>query len=134
MATIHYFQRYAQRENVVTNNTLLLLSRLHHQSTSTFEQLLGLLLDDVEIAVGPSFRQQEGGGSGKGSIPDGAIYQPSFRILVETKRTAASDADQLERHLDRFGHEDTQILLHLTIDRTTPELDAGVEARVARFN
>ena len=134
MASIHYFQRYAQRENVVTNNTLLLLSRLHHDGPAAFERLLGLLLDDVEITVGPSFRQQEGGRGGRGSVPDGAIYQPSFRVLVETKRTAASDADQLERHLHRFEHEDTQILLHLTPHPTTAEFDADVEARVARFN
>ena len=134
MASVHYFQRYAQRENVVTNNTLLLLSRLHHDGPAAFERLLGLLLDDVEISVGPTFRQQEGGRGGRGSVPDGAIYQPSFRVLVETKRTAASDADQLERHLHRFEHEDTQILLHLTPHATTPEFDADVEARVLSHN
>lgn len=134
MASVHYFQRYAQRENVVTNNTLLLLSRLHHDSPAAFERLLTLLLDDVEIAVGPSFRQQEGGSKGKRSVPDGAIVQPSFRLLVETKRTAPSDAAQLERHLHRFEREDTQVLLHLTPHAPSAAFDADVRARVDRFN
>lgn len=136
MASVHYFQRYSQRENVATNNTLLLLSRIHHDSPAVFERLLGVLLDDVELAVGPSFRQQEGArpAGGPGSIPDGAIYQPSFRVLVETKTTAPLDAAQLERHLGRFGDEETQILLLLTADETPGAFDADVQARVDRSN
>jgi len=40
MSTIHYFQRYSQKENMVTNNTMLLFSRLYHHSTNQFNQFL----------------------------------------------------------------------------------------------
>jgi hypothetical protein len=131
MASVHYFQRYSQRENVATNNALLLLSRVHHDSPAVFERLLGALLDDVDLTVGPSFRQQEGGRSsaGRGSVPDGTIYQPSFRIVVETKSGAPVDAEQLGRHLDRFGDEETQVLLLLTVHGTSPAFDADVRDR-----
>ncbi len=32
MRAVHYFPRYSQRENAVTNNALLLLLRLHEFS------------------------------------------------------------------------------------------------------
>ena len=37
---VHYFQRYAQKENVVTSNTILLLSRLYHYSPDKFFRFL----------------------------------------------------------------------------------------------
>jgi len=46
MSSIHYFQRYSQPENVATNNTLLLLSRLYHDSPNKFKGFLNDLLDD----------------------------------------------------------------------------------------
>ncbi len=33
MSNIHYFPRYSQKENMVTNNTLLLFSQLYNNST-----------------------------------------------------------------------------------------------------
>ena len=40
MPNIHYFQRYSQPENAVTNNTLLLLGRIYSYSPSRASQLL----------------------------------------------------------------------------------------------
>ena len=37
MSEIHYFPRYSQPENVVTNNTLLLLLRLHQYKKLQYE-------------------------------------------------------------------------------------------------
>ncbi len=40
MSEIHYFQRYSQKENVITNNTLLLFSRLYNHSPQKFNLFL----------------------------------------------------------------------------------------------
>ena len=116
MASIHYFQRYSQKENVVTNNTLLLLGRLYEEDSEKFQKLLTGLCSQ-EIEVGPSFYQQQ---KGKNSIPDGVIHQNSYRLLIETKLGENYGLDQLKNHLQSFGHEQTQILFSL--GRSKPSL------------
>ena len=83
MNTIHYFQRYSQRENVVTNNTLLLFSRLYTHNPYSFGGFINECLD-APLGVGVSFVQQKRASS-KGSVPDGLISQSSFKIVIETK-------------------------------------------------
>lgn len=112
MSRVHYFQRYAQQENVVTNNTLLLLSRLYHYSPLAFEAVLHGLLDDAALSVGPHFRQQER--AGRGSVPDADIAQSSFRVVVETKLYKHFSERQLLEHLNAFQGEDTRVLLLLS--------------------
>lgn len=113
MSKVHYFQRFQQKENVVTNNTLLLFSRLYGSSPIRFEHFInGLLSEDGAdtIEVGLNFRQQEGN-SKRSSVPDGAITQKSIKVLIETKLYDNQDVSQLKRHVDGFGSEDTQLLL-----------------------
>ncbi len=74
MSKVHYFQRYVQRENVVTNNTMLLFSRLYHHSPLKFKKFLESLIE-FEVEVGVNFSQQERNLS---STPDGIIAQESF--------------------------------------------------------
>jgi len=136
MADIHYFQRYSKKENVVTNNTLLLLSRVYHYSPSICEDILNALLDDENLSIGPSFVQQEGGQSTRGtrSIPDGTISQPSFRVIIETKRHGVSSAGPLIRHLDQFRDADTQVLLLLDKHDPSDEIAEEVKAAVSGRN
>ena len=108
MPRVHYFQRYSQRENVVTNNTLLLFSRLYAYSPARLELLLGTLLDDLDLVIGPAFKQQE---RGAGSVPDAKVRQGSFSLVIETKVRAAVDAGQLESHLESFTDEEQKFLL-----------------------
>jgi hypothetical protein len=112
MSKVHYFQRYSQKENVVTNNTLLLFSRLYADNPHRFQSLLSDLLADagIEIDVGPAFAQQTGTCTGR-STPDGAISQRSFRVLIETKLYDNADKTQLLRHIDGFAGEENQVLL-----------------------
>jgi hypothetical protein len=113
MSKVHYFQRFQQKENVVTNNTLLLFSRLYGSSPIRFEHFINSLLSEDgadTIDVGLSFRQQEGNGK-RSSIPDGAITQKSIKVLIETKLYDNHDSSQLKRHVDGFGSEETQLLL-----------------------
>lgn len=56
---IHYFQRYTQKENVATANTMLLLSRLYKESVSKFFNFLQTLLSLNENNFEVNFTLQE---------------------------------------------------------------------------
>jgi hypothetical protein len=111
---IHYFPRYSQPENVVTNNTLLLLLRLHQYNRFKFEKFMELICAEEEVQLASSwlqFRQQKGTGK---SIVDGFIAQESIKIAVETKLTEAFGSAQLENHLAVFGAEQHKLLVLLS--------------------
>ena len=136
MSKVHYFQQYQQKENVVTNNTLLLFSRLSSVSPARFEDFLNSLLESEADAVnvGVRFSQQEGNDA-KSSIPDGMIYQSSLKILIETKLYDNQDMDQLIRHLDGFNkNEDDQILMLINPSETSLEFDNAVKSKVTKQN
>jgi hypothetical protein len=114
MSAIHYFPRYSQAENVVTNNTLLLLLRLHQYNRFKFEKFLELVCEDEEFQLAScwlQFNQQKGTGK---SIVDGFIAQDSIKIAVETKLTEAFDPAQLENHLALFRDEQHKLLILLS--------------------
>ena len=102
MTSVHYFPRYSQKENFVTNNSLLLLTRLHSFSRLKFEKLISLLCAENEIDppdIGLVITQQAGTGK---SVLDGFISQRSFRLAIETKTSSEFHLDQLQRHLSIF--------------------------------
>jgi hypothetical protein len=114
MSEIHYFPRYSQLENVVTNNTLLLLLRLREYSRFKFEKFMEMLCADQDFQLASSwlrFQQQKGTGK---SVVDGFIAQDSVKIAVETKLTESFDPVQLENHLAVFGVEQHKLLILLT--------------------
>lgn len=113
MSEIHYFPRYSQPENVVTNNTLLLLLRLHHYNRLKFQRFMERLCIDEETELAASwlqFSQQRGSGK---SVVDGYIAQESLKIAVETKLGDGFGIDQLRNHLAIFGNEDHKLLIML---------------------
>lgn len=130
MSKIHYFQRYTQRENVVTNNTMLLFSRLYHYSPLKFKKFLDTLLE-FDIEVGVNFTQQE---KNSNSTPDGVITQESFKIAIETKLHNGFGIKQLENHLTSFKDENKSVLIALS----NIPMDSGqlkdVRLRVSNFN
>jgi len=111
MSNLHYFQRYSQEENLVTNNTLRLFSELYRESPNRLRDLLEQLVDGVSVEVGVSMQQQTKGPS---SVPDGALIQSSFKVVLETKKRDSFSTGQLERHLEAFDGEEQRILLLLT--------------------
>jgi hypothetical protein len=124
MQSIHYFPRYSQRENAVTNNTLLLLLRLMEASRTKFEEFITSLAGDADLEFSPQWLrigQQHGT---RESVVDGYIAQDSFKIAVETKLTPQFAVSQLERHLEIFSREDHRLLLLLapTLPVETTEL------------
>jgi hypothetical protein len=114
MTEIHYFPRYSQPENFVTNNTLLLLLRLNQYNRFKFQRFMEQLCANEELQLATSwlhFRQQRGTGK---SVLDGFISQDSIKIAVETKLTDSFDVEQLENHLTIFGSEQHKLLLLLS--------------------
>ena len=99
MPSFHYFPRYSQKENQVTNNVLLLLARIRAASPLVLEQILNSLIDDstASITVGPAFHQQRRDGN---SVPDAHLSQAAWDIYVETKLGDNFDTDQINRHLE----------------------------------
>ncbi|WP_271783519.1 hypothetical protein [Aquimarina algiphila] len=131
MSSVHYFQRYSQPENVVTNNTLLLLSRLYNESPFKFKLLLNELADELDLGVGVNFSQQE---KAANSIPDGFISQESFRIAIETKLADNFSVNQLANHLNSFGNESTKVLLALGPIEINFEQLKRILSKVKEFN
>lgn len=131
MSSIHYFQRYSQKENVATNNTLLLLSRLYQDSPIKFRGFLNDLLDDNFLEAGINFNQQV---KGKNSVPDGSLSQVSFKVVIETKLHEYFLLQQLIEHLESFDKEQYQVLLSLSPKEPDNSLKLQIESEVAKFN
>lgn len=116
MSKVHYFPRYHQRENVITNNTLLLFNLIYKESPELFETVLNTLFEGkAELSVGIQVEQQ--GRIKHGTVPDANISQQSFRLVIETKRGTDFHGGQLEGHLQAFGDEAVKVLLLLSNER-----------------
>lgn len=133
MSRVHYFQRYSQKENMVTNNTLLLLNRLNMESTYKFNQLINFLLEDYELTLDSEikFIQQE---KGNKSIPDGVIRQHSFKIIIETKLYGQEHKSQLVNHFEHFNNEDQQLLIWLNKSKITNEYYRDIKDEIKILN
>jgi hypothetical protein len=104
VAAISYFQRYSQRENHVTNNTLLVLRHLYQTAPGKLEQVVRELVGQESVSLGLTFHQQT---RGSASVPDGLISQSPFRLYFETKLGPSLDHDQIRRHIASIADERT---------------------------
>ena len=118
MAKIHYFPRYHTKENVITNNTLLLFSRLYESSINKFQLFFDNLLEDTGLPIGIEITQQT---KKENSIPDGIILQKAFKIVIETKRDNNFHLQQLLDHTKHFSKSDNNILLALGKEKPNKE-------------
>lgn len=128
---IHYFQRYHEKENVATANTMLLLSRLYSYSSDKFFGFLKseYFADSFEPEL--VFTLQE---KSVDSIPDATITQEGFKIVVETKLTDWFYSDQLMRHLKSFGDEKNKIMITLASELMAEEKLADFEKQLKEYN
>ncbi|MGE5472850.1 MAG: hypothetical protein ACM3UU_01375 [Ignavibacteriales bacterium] len=131
MDTIHFFQRFSQAENVATNNTLLLMSRLYQYSPFKFKAFIGELVEDSKMQVGVEFKQQQ---KGEHTVPDGCISQDSFKIVIETKLHKGFSIEQLIGHCETFKNEDTKILLSLCPNQISSSLISDIQSEVNKYN
>lgn len=114
MSRISYFQRFSQRENHATNNTLLLLRYFSEEAPTKLQQVLTSWID-APIEIGLRFEQQI---RGKGSVPDGLIKQSALEVYLETKHGNGIWLDQIVRHAAgisaKIAGEKTLLLIGLT--------------------
>lgn len=85
---IHYFQRYHEKENVATANTMLLFSRLYSYSSDKFFRFLKseFFSDSFEPEI--VFNLQE---KSVDSVPDATITQEGFKIFDLTQIIGTND-------------------------------------------
>ena len=127
ISNIHYFPRYSTKENTVTNNTLLLISRIYAHSPIRASKLLTNLTDEsIEIGIEVSQQQRRGN-----SVPDGAIIQRPFKVLIEAKVDTGVRIDQLLEHARGFTDEGPNILLLLSREPITIGEDRTVRTALA---
>ncbi len=128
---IHYFQRYHEKENVATANTMLLLSRLYSYSSAKFFRLLKseYFFDSFEPEI--VFTLQE---RSKDSIPDATITQESFKIVVETKMYDWFYDDQLKRHLESFGDEKYKVMITLAPELMDKDKKERFDNELKKYN
>ena len=131
---VHYFQRYHKKENVVTANTMLLLSRIYSYSPDKFYAIISEMLgqnsaDDLKIQI-----ELQAGEHGKKSIPDAIIYQPAFKIVVEVKIGDWFHNGQLYRHLDHLNNEGRRFLLTIADVPMEENKKAAFNKNLEKFN
>lgn len=133
MSLIHYFPRYSHKENMVTNNSMLLFSRLYNNSTAKFKTFINSILEEsnVELDTTVKFVQQV---RGKGSVPDATIEQDSFKIIIETKLYGQENIDQIEKHWKSFGNEDKQIFLWINKETIEEEYYEKIVEALNKIN
>lgn len=137
MTEISYFQRYTQRENLVTNNTLLLMRYFYQASPAKLSQVLSKLAGD-DLSVGLMFEQQV---TGTHSVPDGVISQLPLEIYFETKREGQLYKSQLENHIESISSKHaskteklTPILFGLTKKPIANELFECIQRKAKSKN
>ena len=128
---IHYFQRYHEKENVATANTMLMLSRLYSYSSDKFFRFLKseYFADSFEPEL--IFTLQE---KSVDSIPDATITQEGFKIVVETKLTDWFYSEQLMRHLKSFSDEKNKIMITLASEPMEEGKLADFEKQLKEYN
>ena len=130
---VHYFQRYHDKENVATANTMLLLSRLYSYSPEKFFGFLKaeLFSDLAEFEPEISFSMQTRRGN---AVPDAEISQPTFKVVVETKLSDWFYTDQLIRHLSAFDNQTYKVLMTLAPVPMSEKKKKSFEAELREYN
>ncbi|MDD6488921.1 MAG: hypothetical protein PUG48_03775 [Clostridia bacterium] len=128
---IHYFQRYHEKENVATANTMLLLSRLYSYSSDKFFRLLKseFFSDSFEPEI--VFNLQD---KSVDSVPDATITQEGFKIVVETKMSDWFYSEQLMKHLKSFGDEKYKVIITLAPELMAKDKRADFERQLKEYN
>ena len=128
MANISYFQRYSQRENHVTNNTLLVMRHFYQVSPQKISGVLTELCGE-ELSVGLQFKQQVKLDT---SVPDARISQAPLDIYFETKRGAELDLPQIDRHLDSINGNTRNHARKFLFGLTTVKMDNVDRVRIEK--
>lgn len=100
---VSLFSGYSQKENRVTNYTLLILKMLYEENPKYLGEVLAAIVgEDISSHVGITFRQQE---RQTASTPDGLITQRALTVYIETKNYDWFYDEQLKNHLRSFNNK-----------------------------
>ncbi|GAA0469425.1 hypothetical protein [Alkalibacillus silvisoli] len=132
MSEIHYFPRYSQKENMTTNNTLLLFRQLYYNSQEKFMNFIRATLQQEDLETMAEFKQQKKAPSG--SIPDGLIEQSSFKFVIETKLYGQEQIGQIRNHLFSFENEEQQVLILINKELISNGFEEGVSKVIDEHN
>lgn len=130
---VHYFQRYHQKENVMTANTMLLLSRLYDWSPRKFYRFLkqcNIYSESTDLDI--CFEMQK---RAKNCIPDAHIGQSGFDIIIETKQHGDKfSSEQLERHLNAFSKNGNNVLLTIADEYMKLDVKEKINKIIVEYN
>ncbi len=111
---ISQFQKYSQRENTVTNNVLLMLSRLNDLNVDYYKSMIERLNEgsiQQYYYPRPIFTQQVGINKG---IIDGHIEVKPSKIVIETKLNGKEFIGKLIKYAKVFNKNSQNQLWHLS--------------------
>lgn len=111
---ISQFQKYSQRENAVTNNVLLMLSRLNDLNIDYYKSMIERLNEgnfQQYYYPQPIFTQQVGMKKG---IIDGHIEVKPSKIVIETKLNSKEFIVKLIKYCEAFNENSQNQLWHLS--------------------
>ena len=111
---ISQFQKYSQKENAVTNNVLLMLSRLHDLNIGYYKSIIERLNEgsiQQYYYPQPIFQQQVGMGKG---IIDGHIEVKPSKIVIETKLNSKEFIEKFVKYGEVFNESSCNQLWHLS--------------------
>lgn len=111
---ISQFQKYSKKENTVTNNVLLMFSRLNDLNANYYKSIIERLNEGNEnqnYFPQPIFKQQVGIANG---IIDGQIEVKSSKILIETKLNHTEIQNKLVKYGKVFSENCQNQLWHLS--------------------
>jgi hypothetical protein len=114
---ISQFQKYSQKENTVTNNILLMLSRLNDLNVEYYKSIIERLNEgsiEQYYYPRPIFRQQVGM---KNGIIDGHIEVKPSKIIIETKLNSKEFIGKLVKYGEVFKENSQNQLWHLSAVR-----------------
>lgn len=133
MSGVSPFLSYSTHENGATNNTLLLAKFIHERGLRRFRAFLDCVVGaEFEVTLGVQFSQQT---RYSHSVPDGAIYQEPFKLLVETKLGPTNNIEQLLNHTRGMSKEPgIKYLLWLLPDRVSLELEASARKQISEVD
>lgn len=111
---ISQFQKYSQRENTVTNNVLLMLSRLNDLNVNYYKSIIERLNEgsvQQYYYPQPIFTQQF---VMKKGIIDGHIEVKPSKIVIETKLYSKEFIDKIIKYGNVFNENSQNQLWHLS--------------------
>jgi hypothetical protein len=100
MSEITLFPAYSEKENVLTNNVMLLLKTLYNESVPAFDRVVSKMAGLKSAGFGVRFEQQAGFSTEKmgNGVADGRITQEPVTLFIETKTGDWFSPGQIERY------------------------------------